>query len=301
MTEIPQHIRDSQAWRDFERVQELPTADLGPLGAVLAPETLTDLTQCLGLGSSLGVLAWRGQADAQWLIDSSLVRRLRTMRWLLRGKALDEGNAQRAERALINRARVSGHAMLDGRELTDLELLARLRHHGGATRLLDCTRNAYIAAWFASTQAPEATGIIVGFGEHQPFLVNDHDKVALTIEDLLDAAAGRLGFWSPAWLSPRIAAQQAVFVFGAVEPHAWGSLPLSGDILGTAGDVPGSLVLAITPGLKTQLIDQLQVVHGLSTERLFPDLDGFAAAHDAAAPFPADFGADWLLPVSPGE
>jgi hypothetical protein len=296
MPEVPEHIKASQSWRDFERLQALRTIDLGPLGSVLAPETLTDLTQCLGLGSSLGVLAWRGHADSSWRIDSTLVRRLESMRWFLRGRTREELNARSAERAVINHARVVGHGLHEGPELSDLEILARLRHHGGATRLLDCTRNAYIAAWFAASDLPEATGAIIGFGERAPFFIDTREMVLRSIEDLLDEMGDRLGYWSPSWLSPRIAAQQAVFVFGQVTNHPWGSLPLTGDVLGKAGSVPNSLVVAVTPDLKAQLVDQLQVVHGLSVERLFPDLDGFASAHGASMPFGEELRVDWAVP-----
>ena len=280
-------------------VHELPTVDVGPLGTVVAPSNLAELTQCLSLGTSREVLAWRGHADSAWLIDSTLVRRLEKMKLLLRNKTRTEGNAQAAERTLIDRTRVGGHGVVDGRELADLEILARLRHHGAATRLLDCTRNAYIAAWFAASQALEATGVIIGFAEPVPFLVDAPEKVRLRVEDLLEEMDERLGFWAPSWLSPRIAAQQSVFVFGRVTHAAWGSLPLSGDVRAGAGNVPSSVVIAITPHLKAQLVDQLKVVHGLTAERLFPDFDGFAAANGAGMLFPDDFqvSCSWSLPT----
>jgi hypothetical protein len=218
------------------------------------------------------------------------------MKWLLRTRDRDEENARHAERALIDRTRIVGHGVLDGRNLSDLEVLARLRHHGGATRLLDCTRNAYIAAWFAASEMPTATGAIIGFGERAPFLVETREKLDLRLESLLDEMDQRLGFWSPSWLSPRIAAQQAVFVFGRVVNNPWGSLPLSGEVLANAGDVPESLIIAVAPELKAQLVDQLHVVHGLSRERLFPDLDGFAQAHGCTTPFPQDLAVDWATP-----
>jgi hypothetical protein len=72
------------------------------------------------------------------------------------------------EKALIERARAAGL----GSGLGELELLARLRHHGAATRLLDCSRNAFVALWFACRWEPDQDGVLIGFelgGVDKPF------------------------------------------------------------------------------------------------------------------------------------
>ncbi len=92
-----------------------------------------------------------------WTLDPSLVRRYR--RHCGPDSALNESSVRDVERGLIERARAAGL----GTDVCELELLARLQHHGAATRLLDCSRNAFVALWFACRWAPEKDGILVGF------------------------------------------------------------------------------------------------------------------------------------------
>ena len=89
-----------------------------------------------------------------------MARRYRDHReWLGPRYRLSEANVREIERQLIERARQAGH----GLGLSELELLARLQHHGAATRLLDCTTNAFIALWFACREKPEVDGVLIGF------------------------------------------------------------------------------------------------------------------------------------------
>ena len=54
---------------------------------------------------------------------------------------------------LIEKARSRGHDQRDGRRLSNLELLAELQHFGAATCLIDFTRSALVALWFACQQS----------------------------------------------------------------------------------------------------------------------------------------------------
>lgn len=73
--------------------------------------------------------AWRGHAPAHWGIDSSPARRYRNEHARLQ-RPLTERNVRAVETQLVERARGAGHG--DG--LGELELLARMQHHGAATR-----------------------------------------------------------------------------------------------------------------------------------------------------------------------
>ena len=129
---------------------EIPTKQVKLWGRVYAPESLDQLMLMLGQLGMLDMAGWRGQADANWRLDSSLVRRWREHRTFM-GPAypLDEARLRAHERDLLEQTREAGFSQPD----SELELLAKLQHHGSATRLLDCTRNAMVALWFAS-QAP---------------------------------------------------------------------------------------------------------------------------------------------------
>jgi hypothetical protein len=191
------------------------------------------------------------------------------------------------ERALIERARAAGL----GGELGDLELLARLQHHGAATRLLDCSRNAFVALWFACRWEPGQDGVPIGFELGQNAVQLDTEMLRHGIDDLLAMASGRLLWWQPRGLSPRISAQQAVFVFGQTVDEPWGSIRLGtgGASLGGAGAIPGAALIFVSARLKAALNGIRWPLLGFSEESLFPDFDGFALAHGVGKPFPADF------------
>ena len=72
--------------------------------------------------------------------------------------------------ALIDKARLLGHDQKDGHRLSDLELLAELQHFGAATCLIDFTRNAQIALWFACQQSStgEANGKVFAVRANDP-------------------------------------------------------------------------------------------------------------------------------------
>lgn len=120
-------------------------------------------------------------------------------------------------------------------EIPALELLARLQHHGGPTRLMDVTRNPLIAAWFAveAGTAGEAdarlfalaTGPVTNEGNPQP------DEPVLgevlagtrypfwTYDSASERAAAEWGtgarrrIWVPPAYDARIAAQNAAFLW----------------------------------------------------------------------------------------
>src|SRR5689334_15203904 len=71
-------------------------------------------------------VVWRGQADAHWRLESKASR--------LGFSATDVAVH---EQAMLMKARELG--VEGAQHLGDWEILARLRHHGATTRLIDCT------------------------------------------------------------------------------------------------------------------------------------------------------------------
>lgn len=96
---------------------------------------------------------WRGQQDASWGLHSSLYRRLiakQKVRGAHRKHRVEEpypteDDMVAAEEAILKLARVVWR--FD--DLSALETFARLQHFGAPTRLIDVSRNPFIAAWFA--------------------------------------------------------------------------------------------------------------------------------------------------------
>jgi hypothetical protein len=278
-----------------EELEKIPMITRGVYGRCLAPEYPSQLLIALGHLASLPIGAWRGQASVDWGLEPSLVRRYRHQE-NARATVLTEPALRGVERALVERARAAGL----GSELGELELLARLQHHGAATRLLDCSRNAFVALWFACRWEPGKDGVLIGFELGDNAVHLDTEMLQHGVDDLLAIAAGRLLWWQPRGLSPRISAQQAVFVFGQVVDEPWGSIRLGagGVSLGGAGAVPGAALIFVSARLKAALNGIWEPLLGFSEESLFPDFDGFALAHGVDKPFPLEFGGEAGRPKS---
>jgi hypothetical protein len=256
-------------------------------GSCLAPTYPSQLFIALGQIASLPIGAWRGQADIDWKLDSALVRRYKQQPG--QRQPLTEANLRMVENTLVERTRAAGL----GSDLGELELLARLQHHGAVTRLLDCSRNAFVALWFACRWEPEKDGVLLAFELGENGIHLGTEMLGYGVDELLAMARGRLLWWQPRSLSPRISAQQAVLVFGQVVDEPWGSIRLGrGDVsLDEIGAVPGAALIFISAQLKAALNGIWAPLFGFTEESLFPDFDGFALAHGVEKPFPAGFPA----------
>lgn len=103
------------------------------------------------------VFLWRGHSDEHWGLFTSLYR----ARFLSNTKAratlptrdIAEDIAE-AEDEILSDLLVSGLGNPQGTYLPRLVQLALLRHYGGPARLLDVTRNPFIALFFACQEPP---------------------------------------------------------------------------------------------------------------------------------------------------
>ena len=108
---------------------------------------ISDTAKDLGVGTH----AFRGQGNAHWPLNSAATRRLRKHRGEgvqnspeFTSLYLDYHNT-----TLITPARTQGLGIESGRELSDLQLLAKLQHLKAATGLLDFSWNPLVGLWFA--------------------------------------------------------------------------------------------------------------------------------------------------------
>lgn len=91
-------------------------------------------------------VAWRGQADSLWGLQSKLHRDLLSL-----GAKVDEDSIANKEKELLKGLREWGlHARAPSGRLSVLYQLAMLQHFGSPTRLIDISFNANIAAFFAT-------------------------------------------------------------------------------------------------------------------------------------------------------
>ncbi|MDR6989643.1 hypothetical protein J2Y66_004160 [Paenarthrobacter nitroguajacolicus] len=102
---------------------------------------------------------WRGQADADWPLQSSLFRAL----WKAKGVRSPSQSRRTSEPFPTENDMVKAETEIlasvreDWRfeDLGAMSTFARLQHFGAPTRLLDVSRNPLIAAWFATAQTEE--------------------------------------------------------------------------------------------------------------------------------------------------
>ena len=93
-----------------------------------------------------GQYLFRGVRKKSYKIEAGACRRLP------KSDRYNPAKLLKINQELIDKARLLGHDQLDGERLSDLPLLAELQHFRAATCLIDFTRNALIALWFACEQ-----------------------------------------------------------------------------------------------------------------------------------------------------
>ena len=184
---------------------------------------------------------------------------------------------------LIDKARLLGHDQLSGDRLSDLPLLAELQHFRAATCLIDFTRNALVALWFACEQIATATSqekekktdskdkVEETDGKVYAVRIDDPARFRTITSDLLEENIdyffvedenGRypLYQWQPKLQNNRIIAQQSVFIFGGAKIEAADEC-------------------IISQGAKQDLLKALDKLVGLTEATIYPDSDGFARLH----------------------
>ena len=214
-----------------------------------------------------GQYLFRGVSTENYKIEASAYRRL---------SETDRNNPSKLlkiNKDLIEKARSLGHDQRDAQQLSDLELLAELQHFGAATCLIDFSRSALVALWFACQQGSqtEANGKV--------FAVRHDDMVRLKTvnpklvkEDidyfLKPDENGRypLYQWQPKLQNNRIIAQQSVFVFSGTQ-------------------IEEESVCIIEKNSKQDILIALDKISGITEANIYPDFDGFARLHAHDEPY----------------
>ena len=217
-----------------------------------------------------GVWAYRGQSDAEWLLHSGATRRLIREHGdvILQDPEYQDLFLKYHRDVLLEPARTRGYGIESGRNLTDLELLAKLQHFGAETGLIDFTWSPLVALWFASedvnhdgkvfmmdTSNPIGIAKVAGDGSGQGF------------RDALTAPPGSQAilYWEPTGsgdATARILRQRSVFVVG--RPFVASNLTVVEEITIDKDD-------------KEAIVAELAILDH-SEETLFLDAYGFAQA-----------------------
>ena len=208
-----------------------------------------------------GEYLFRGVSKATYKIEAAAYRRLP------KAERNKPNQLLAVNQEMIEKARLLGHDEKDGRELSDLELLAELQHFGAATCLIDFSRNALVALWFACQQSSsgEASGKICAVRSDDPALFK---KVNLSLvkKDINhffktnEKDAYSLYQWEPKHQNNRIIAQQSIFIFGGAE-------------------IKAEAECVIVKNNKQVILTSLDKVSGITEASIYPDFDGFARQH----------------------
>ena len=241
------------------------------------------------------VLAFRGQEDEDWGLESSAERRLDT----INQDRIADSSFIEYHKTLLEKCKLKNYDKREGKPLAELELLADLRHYGAATCLIDFARNALVALWFAceKTRSDDSDGkvFVVNTADEKAFLeITPPDIANQSIENILRfktrktdtgedhvTKSRELGtfetsqnkpnfwYWTPAHLNERITAQHSLFLFGL--PSASERLP--------------SEKIIIESESKAQIRQELKEIHDIHEESLFPDFVGFAYTQRHNVPY----------------
>jgi hypothetical protein len=258
------------------------TIEISSLGEFIDRVTPTAPDRVTGRRRDFGV--YRGSSDADAPLLTSLDR--------LGGVCPPHTKADLEEHLLRNYMRYS-RPHVGNEPVDDWEHLISAQHHGVPTRVLDWTYSPLVAAFFATRpgegggeERARAVWRLDWQAMHRKF---DFPALALFTKDLAallsdDAHASPWQLFARAPSAPpfaclveppsfdaRIVAQAAVFTLCSDKWHAF-------DAFLEAHELKQTLTrFLIAPGDVARFRDQLDLV-GVDERRLFPDLDGVAAA-----------------------
>ena len=203
-------------------------------------------------------------------------------------------------KTLLEKCKLKNYDKREGKPLAELELLADLRHYASATCLIDFTRSALVALWFACerTRSDDSDGkvFVVNTADEKTFLaIAPPDIANQSIENILKfktrktdtdedhvTKSRELGtfetsqnkpnfwYWTPAHLNERITAQHSLFLFGPL-PSVSEQLP--------------SEKIIIESKSKAKIRQELKEMHDIHEEFLFPDFADFAYTQRHNVPY----------------
>jgi hypothetical protein len=187
------------------------------------------------------VLVWRGQANADFGLSSSLFRKALSIHSM---RDLSEPRLFELESLIISYSRRMGL----GRGMTNVQLLHALQHYQLPTRLIDVSRDPLSALWFASNALGRKDGRLFLFVVPQSAVRSDDANL-----QMVPWAGIKLSSWTNKVLllnappsNPRMAAQDGAFLVGGLARNYAGQQRLAKDKRGNWCYVPAEQIHEIS-------------------------------------------------------
>ncbi len=229
-------------------------------------------------------LAFRGHANEDWKLESSAARRIKQN---TSEKKLIQSDFIKYHNVLIEKAKrtIKKNNIAEDENKTDLELLSKIQHLGGATCLTDFTSNFLIALWFASSKSLNSKGeetngkifilnLLSYKNQKDIKIIKKEDDVNFKIAELLTYSTKNKGAekyfaWQPYRLNKRMHHQDSFFIFG-LSPFTDKNYK---EIIVDKND-------------KQDIRRELKKYFDIDIENIFPDFQGFSFdANNVDAPF----------------
>lgn len=221
-----------------------------------------------------GDLGWhlRGQADAGWSLEPSLLR-------ILKKASLTDKKAHGIEFSALRRFQSEAHICLEADPLSNepaamMAWWIRMQHHSCPTRLLDWTESPYVAAYFAVEQMEDKDGAIWFFPSPvlDTLASNAHGKMRVHGPEIFeDTSFSAVYPILPAFHSARSAAQQGAFTISN-DIFADHAIAISDLFRGQESRYPLNKII-IPAELKSDFLSRLRVMN-ITAKTLFPGVDG---------------------------
>lgn len=242
-------------------------------GSIASPESFIELLEFVNHHCK-HVNFWRGQSDIGWRIDSGAARRLKNDK---NEKKITECHIAYYEQELLKKARKTLFDFDEhNRKLSDFELLAKLQHHGAATRLVDFSKSMLVGLFFCcyNKERLNEYGLLLGIdtniiGGHEDDF--DFDFTYTDFQKLIAESGDNYIYCiSPPIVSRRISAQHAVFLCSKYIDGKYGSLSMEDKNCYYN-------FMAISPELKKTCNEFLTSYFDITSNSMFPDFEGFCS------------------------
>ncbi|WP_455665225.1 FRG domain-containing protein [Phocaeicola sp.] len=171
------------------------------------------------------------------------------------------------------------------KKISDLEILADIQHNGGATCLVDFSKNLLTALWFACQEDSKKAGYLFCYNIMEDMIVNNTltyirpEDEQRKIESILTQTyrltnycsdvVNRFCLWDPSSINNRIIRQDSVFLFGIekflISEHAITTIEISG-------------------GIKKEIRDILKSIFNISSTTIYNDVVGYASSNAKLTP-----------------